>query len=74
MKRTIIAAALAAAAAISFAASADTDGYRYNAGERDPHQPQVGDAGSSYRVASADPYRPGGGESTENNVVQVQVG
>jgi len=74
MKRTIIAAALAAAVAISFVARADTDDYRYNAGERDPHQPQVGEAGSSYRVASADPYRPGAGESTENNVVQNQVG
>jgi uncharacterized membrane protein len=74
MKRTIIAAALAAAAAISFAARADTDDYRYDAGGRDPHQPQVGEAGSSYRVASADAYRPGAGESTENNVVQNQVG
>jgi len=59
--------------AISFAASADTDDYRYNAGERDPHQPQVGDA-AARTDGSADPYRPGAGESTENNVARNQLG
>jgi len=75
MKRTLLAVALAAAAAAAFAASEPAnDQYRNNAGEQDQHQPQVGAIGSSYMVASADPYRPNAGESTDNNVVQNQVG
>lgn len=75
MKRTILAVAFASLAATAFAANEPADDqYRNNAGGQDQHQPQVGDAGSSYRVASADPYRPNAGESTDNNVVQYQVG
>ena len=71
MKRTTLAIAFALLAGAAFAAN---DQYRNNAGEQDQHQPQLGDAGASYRVASADPYRPNAGESTDNNVVQYQVG
>jgi hypothetical protein len=75
MKRIILAIALAAAAASVFAAGEPAnDQYRNNAGEQDRHQPQVGAIDSSYMVASADQYRPNAGESTDNNVVQNQVG
>ena len=75
MKRTLLAVALAAAAATVFAAGEPAnDQYRNNAGEPDRHQPQVGATDSSYMVASADQYRPNAGESTDNNVVQNQVG
>ncbi len=75
MKRTLLAIALAAAAATAFAAGEPTnDQYRNNAGEQDRHQPQLGAIDSSYMVASADQYRPNAGESTDNNVVQNQVG
>jgi hypothetical protein len=71
MKRTSLAIAFALLASAAYAAN---DHYRNNAGEQDQHQPQLGDAGASYRVASSDPYRPNAGESTDNNVVQYQVG
>ncbi|HXM80930.1 MAG TPA: hypothetical protein VN929_03280 [Burkholderiales bacterium] len=73
MKRTLLAIALAAAAATAFAAGAN-DQYRNTAGEPDQHQPELGAIDSSYMVASADQYRPNAGESTDNNVVQNQVG
>jgi len=74
MKRTLLAVALAAAATAFAAGEPTNDQYRNNAGEPDRHQPQVGAINSSYMVASADQYRPNAGESTDNNVVQNQVG
>jgi hypothetical protein len=75
MKRILLAVTLAAAAATAFAATdPNNDQYRNSAGEQDKHQPEVGAIDSSYRVASADPYRPNAGESTNNNVVKTQVG
>lgn len=75
MKRTLLAIALAAAAASAFAAyDPENSIYRNEAGEPDQHQPEYGAVNSAYLVASADPYRPNAGESTENNVVQDDTG
>jgi len=76
MKRTLLAVGPSQRPRrVAFAAGEPTnDQYRNNAGEPDRHQPQVGAIDSSYMVASADEYRPNAGESTDNNVVQNQVG
>jgi hypothetical protein len=75
MKRTFLAVALAAAAASAFAAyDPANSNYRNEAGEQDRHQPEYGAISSPYMVASADPYRPNAGESTDNNVVQDDAG
>jgi hypothetical protein len=65
MKRILSALLLAAVASTAFASAPVNDQYRNDAGQPDQHQPQV---------ASADAYRPNAGESTDNNVVQSQVG
>lgn len=55
MKRTLIAALLAGFAVAAAAASQPTQ-YRYDAGDQDQHQPQVGDA-SEYRFDAGDKDR-----------------